>query len=363
MLIGLACGGTGGHIFPGLATASVLRDRGHEVVLWLAGKDVEQTAVQDWPGEVLTVPAEGFPSGISFRAVAVTARLVRAVTSCTALMRKQKPDALLAMGSYASVGPVCAALRLHVPYVLHEANVLPGRAVSLFSRWADSVAASFEETRFYMRRKNLVVTGMPLRAELAQAVGQPEKFRLDRDLFTVLVMGGSRGAVQVNEVVSEALCRAGQAGLKLQVIHLAGLHDHGELESAYQAAGVAHTVHGFAQDMASLYAATDLAICRAGAATCAELSAFGVPALLIPYPHAANDHQMANARAMEKAGAADVVSEHDLSVDWLVDYVSERVRTPSRLASMSAASRKRATRNGAEALADVVEGVAQGAGN
>jgi len=337
-----------------LATASVLMDRGHQVVLWMAGKDVERTAVKDWQGPVVTVQAEGMPSGFSLNAVRGAWNLLKASSACTRLMRERRPDVLLAMGSYASVGPVCAALRLRVPIVLHEANVLPGRTIALFSRWAASVAASFEETRYYMKRKNLVITGMPLRRELdlAAAAAKPQ---LDRNRFTVLVMGGSRGAKRLNEVASSALCAAAERGRDIQVIHLAGVQDESALKEIYAGAGVAASVHGFTSDMAAIYAVTDLAICRAGAATCAELCAFGVPALLVPYPYASHDHQTMNARALEKAGAADVVAEKDLSEDWLEDYLLDCLQAPGRLARMSAASKRRAMHRGAEALADVVE--------
>ena len=167
--IALACGGTGGHIFPGLATAEELKRRGHEVSLWMAGRNVEAPAVHGWSGPVITVRAEGLPSGLSPRALVSGAKLLKACWSCRKKMRQNKPDVLLAMGSYASVGPVAAALSLRVPVVLHEANVLPGRAVALFSRWAAAVAGCFEETRFYLRRKDLVITGMPIRAELERA--------------------------------------------------------------------------------------------------------------------------------------------------------------------------------------------------
>lgn len=360
MNVALACGGTGGHIFPGLATASVLQDRGHSVVLWLAGKDVEQTAVEGWPGEVITVPADGYPPSFSFRGVSVTWSLCKAAVGCTKRMRQAPPDVLLAMGSYASVGPVCAAFRLHVPVVLHEANVLPGRAIALFSRWATTVAASFEETRYYLRRRNLVVTGMPLRWELdAKSVSVPPE--LDRNLLTILVMGGSRGAQRLNEVASEAVMRLHAQGLRLQVIHLSGWEVEQKLKEQYAAAGLPAEVFGFAQDMASVYRSTDLAICRAGASTCSELAAFGVPALLVPYPYASQNHQTMNAKALEKAGGADVIAERDFSVDWLIDYISECFHTPARLARMSAAMKKRAMSRGAEALADVVERAARAA--
>lgn len=357
--IALACGGTGGHIFPGLATAEVLRERGHQVDLWLAGKDVESEAVAGWEGPIYTVPSEGFMHGFSPRSVATAWRLLGSARRCVDLMRQNLPRVLLGMGSYASVGPVYAAMRLNVPFVLHEANVLPGRAVSLFSRWAASVAGSFEETRYYLRRRPLVVTGMPMRRGLAEAAAQPRVPPLDSDRLTLLVMGGSRGAHTLNEVATRAICRCHDLGHKLQVIHLTGREDEAMVRSSYEEHRVPSEVQAFKRDMASTYVSADLAICRSGASTCSELSAFGVPALLVPYPHAANDHQTANARAMEKTGAADVVAEKDLSVDWLKDYIAQCILAPGRLARMSAATRRRAGVQGASALADLVVQVAK----
>ena len=354
MKVAIACGGTGGHVFPGLATAEVLRARGMTVELWLAGKDVEESAVRGWKGPVHTVRAEGLPSGFSPRALRAAWKLFRAALSCTAIMKRDRPDVLLAMGSYASAGPICAALWLRIPVVLHEANVLPGRTVSHFSRWAAAVAGSFEETRFYLRRKDLVVTGMPLRGDLESAALQAPPEHLKRDLFTVVVMGGSRGAHKLNDVVAAALVQVHRNGHPVQAIHVAGVTDEEAVRRIYADAGVSATVYGFTRDMAAIYAAADLAICRSGAATCAELSAFAVPALLVPYPFAANDHQTLNARALEKIGAADVVPERDLSVPWLVDYIVGCMRTPGRLAKMSAAAKSRARESSAQALAELV---------
>ena len=354
--IALACGGTGGHIFPGLATADVLQQRGHHVTLWLAGKDVETPAVQGWSGAVITVPAQGLPTGWSPRVVAALWRLWRARATCIACMRAAPPDVLLAMGSYASVGPVTAALRLQTPVVLHEANVLPGRAIRLLARWARAVAASFEETRYYLRRRQPVVTGMPIRRELAEAcqrLPRPEPGAP----WTLMVLGGSRGAHQLNMAATEAVCRLRAQGVPLRVTHLTGAADEGAVAAAYQEAGVEHVVHPFTADVAPLYAAAHLALCRSGASTCAELLAFGVPALLVPYPHATGNHQMANAQALVKLGAADVVSERNLTVAWLVDYLASCFRTPERLTRMSTAARAHGAANGAAALADLVERV------
>ena len=345
-------------MLPGLATAEILEDRGHQVVLWMAGKAGEVRLAEEWTGPVVTVSAEGFSSPAPKQAMSSAFSLMRAARTCTGLMRRNRPDILLGMGSYASVGPVWAAMRLKIPFVLHEANVLPGRAVSLFSRRAAAIAGSFEETRYYLRRKDLVLTGMPLRRHLASAARDQGHRALDPNQLTVLVMGGSHGAAVLNDVVTQALVEAGQVGHQFQVIHLAGEREASAVRERYAAGRIPAAVYGFAREMAEVYSRTDLAICRSGAATCAELSAFGVPALLVPYPFASKDHQMANARAMEKVGAADVVPEDDLGVSWLKDYVGQSIQTPSRLARMSAATRQRAQDRGAEALADLLEQVA-----
>jgi UDP-N-acetylglucosamine--N-acetylmuramyl-(pentapeptide) pyrophosphoryl-undecaprenol N-acetylglucosamine transferase len=359
--VGLACGGTGGHIFPGLATAEVLRAGGHEVTLWLAGKGVESAALPSWSGPVETVPAEGFVSGLSLRSLATGLKLLRAVRACTAAMDRNPPDVVLAMGSYACAGPVGAAMRLAVPFVLHESNVIPGRAISLFSHWAAAVACAFEETHYYARRTDLVLTGMPLRREIAAGAGAAAGRPAGRP-FTVLVMGGSQGARALNTVVPEALAEAAARTGPLRVEHLAGRDDAERVRAAYAEARVDASVHAFVTDMAAAYGRADLAICRAGAATCAELCAFGVPAILVPLPGAIRGHQRMNAQAMARRGAADMVPESELTASWLAGYVQQALGDPGRLERMRAAARAHAIVDGAERLARLVEGVGAGHG-
>ncbi len=353
--IGLACGGTGGHVFPGLATAEVLRDRGHKVTLWLVGKDVEQEAVRHWTGPIVNIPAEGFSTLFSFRVLVVAWKLHRAARRCYKIMKEEPPDVLLAMGSYASVGPVRAAMKLKIPIILHEANVIPGRAVVFLSRWATTMAASFEETRYYLKGKDLQVTGMPLRRGLTPSAGHRNASASDRKKeLTILVMGGSRSAQKINEVASQALCKVHQQGYPFHVIHLPGIEDEASVKRRYVTHGISHEVFPFAHDMISIYTLTDLAICRSGASTCAEVLAFSVPALFIPYPYATRNHQTLNARALEKRGAVDVVDEKDVGVDWLVEYIADCLQTPKRLAKMSAVSSRISSHNASEALADLV---------
>lgn len=354
----LACGGTGGHIFPGLATGVVLRDRGHRVTLWLAGKDVETSAISGWDGPVHTVPAEGFASGLpGWRTVRASVSMLRATRVCRRSMAGERPDALLAMGSYASVGPARAAFSLDVPVVLHESNVIPGRAVAMLSRHAATVAAVFEETRYYLPRSEIAITGMPMRREMIERHAQPSD-KPPGGLFTVLVTGGSRGAQRLNELVPESVRLLGGERRAMRFLHLTGRADEGRVRAEYEEAGVAHEVHAFTHDIASLYRQADLAICRSGAATCAELMLFALPGLLVPYPYAARNHQFANATALAKHGAADMVEEKDLECGWLAEYLAGMMRARARLARMRAAMSRGGRTDAAEALADLVERMA-----
>ncbi len=355
--VAIACGGTGGHIFPGLATGHALIERGHEVTLWMAGKDVESDAVKSWPGKIVTIPSEGFQFGLSLRSLKTVFRLYQAYRRALPLMRRQAPDVVLAMGSYASFGPVKAAARQGIPYVLHEANLVPGRAVSFLARKADTIATSFEKTSYYLKHHHISVTGMPLRKALQSASGQSRVERLPDAPLRILVMGGSRGAQVLNETVPQAIAAAAEKGLKLEVEHVAGLQDKETVEAVYSRLGANARVYQFVQDMENKYLCADLAICRSGAATCAELAIFGVPALLVPYPYAVRDHQMSNARALQDSGAADVVAQADLSATWLRDYLLSVSQQPERLEHMAAAMKKRAQTNAAERLAELLEQV------
>jgi UDP-N-acetylglucosamine--N-acetylmuramyl-(pentapeptide) pyrophosphoryl-undecaprenol N-acetylglucosamine transferase len=346
--IAIACGGTGGHIFPGLATARVLRERGHHVTLWLAGNDGENTALQGWEGRIVTIPSEGFQFG-AFRSVLTAFRIAAAVFRCWLIMLRHQPDVVLAMGSYASIGP-CLAARLHgIPYILHEANAVPGRAVKLLARKARAIAICFEETRYHLKGTNAVSAGMPLRPEI-----QKTGVRSQESGFHLLVMGGSLGAHAINEMVSEAVCALKNPAVS--VTHLTGVADEKSVAERYRAAGVKAEVYAFTHDMVSLYEKAALAICRSGASTCAELGVFSLPALLIPYPHAASDHQTANARALEKFGAADVIQQNAMTVEWLKGYLAAQIDEPSRLEKMRARSAARnVPLNAAAILAGVVE--------
>ncbi len=352
----MACGGTGGHIFPGLATARALRARGHHVTLWLSGKRVENDALKGWMGPIITISSEGFQFG-PFRSVLTAIRIGIAVIRCWIGMLRHRPDVVLAMGGYSSIGPCFAARLCSIPVVLHEANAVPGRAILFLAGKAASIAICFEETRFHLKGLQLVTTGMPLREELRIS---NKECRISKDGFSLLVMGGSAGAHAINDMVSEAVCSLSDCAL--HVTHLSGEADEKTVSDRYKKAAVNATVHAFTQEMAPLYETADLAICRAGASTCAELGVFGIPALLIPYPHAASDHQTANARALEKLGAADLIQQADCTVEWLTDYIRTQMDDSARLKKMRRRALRKNSLHAAEKLADLVESSSWNAG-
>ncbi len=225
----VACGGTGGHVFPGLAVARELSRRGHAVDVWFSGRDIEASTLGSWEGPVFATGAKQ----LSLRALP---HVCRSFFKCCSALRQKRPNALLAMGSYSSLPPVVAARTQGVPVVLHEANAVPGKAVELLSRLAVLTATSFDETAKWLPGRALVKTGLPVRTELA---GERRFEEIPGGLFTVLITGGSQGARRVNELASQAMCLLKQAGVNdFFVIHQTGAADLCRVQNAYEAAGV-----------------------------------------------------------------------------------------------------------------------------
>jgi len=343
----VACGGTGGHVFPGLAVANELRRRGHAVEVWLSGRDVEGASLCSWDGPV-------FSTGARQLSVRTLPSVARAFFASLKGLKRLKPDAVLAMGSYSSLPPVMAARFLHVPVVLHEANAVPGKAVEFLSRVAALTAVSFEETVQWLPGRKVLYTGLPVRGDLA---GQPRFEEIPEGLFTVFVTGGSQGARRVNELVSQAMCLLKEAGVDdFFVIHQCGVADEKRVKAAYAAAGVRSRVCAFLPEMGKAYASADLVICRAGASTCFELCLLGKPALLIPLPTAVRNHQHLNAAALVRCGGADEGNQQELSGRSLMRYVQNKKVNPNLLTRMSQAVKALAVPDAAARVADALEG-------
>lgn len=356
MKVVVACGGTGGHAFPGLAVAEELRLRGHEVVIWNSGRDIESSVMRSWDGPVFSTGAKQLKLANAFS-------ILRSIIRCRREMSKAKPDALLAMGSYSSLPPVLAAKSRGVKIFLHEANTVPGKAVDFLSRFANVVAISFEETTRYMPGVKTVRTGLPVRSCMAE--GKRFSF-IPPDAFVVFVTGGSQGAHAVNDMLKEALVmlkreldrRGDGAKRALYAIHQTGAADEAAVIAEYSKVSLPARVHAFENEMANAMASADVVVARAGASTCFELALCGKPALLIPLPTSMRNHQHHNADAFARRGAADEGIQADLSPKQVFRYLLDKYDHPERLARMSAKMKELAVPDAAARVADIVEGKA-----
>lgn len=352
MKIVVACGGTGGHAFPGLAVAEELVKRGHEVTVWDSGRDVESSVMKRWKGAVFSTGARPLAAKNAFA-------ILRSIWRCRREMRRTRPDALLAMGSYSSLPPVLAARVCGVKVYLHEANTVPGKAVDLLSRFAETVAISFALTTRFLPGAKTVLTGLPVRADIVSGTRFPF---IPPNAFVVFVTGGSQGAHAVNVLLADALVMlkkdlaAAGAARPLYVIHQTGVKDEGLVMAAYAAAGLPSRVHAFEDEMANAFASADVVVARAGASTCFELAACGKPAFLIPLPSALRDHQHFNAEAFAAAGAADEGVQAKLSARAVCRYLRHKYDHPEALAGQAAKMKALATPDAAARVADLVTG-------
>lgn len=344
----IACGGTGGHLFPGMAVGRLLLEHGHSVLLWLAGKAIERSAASGWPGPVETLELE-WSSSLSACALPRTMfRFLCAWRHARKGLHAFHPDVLLAMGSRSSLIPVLAARAGRVPVVLHEANVVPGRAIRILSRLCKTtVAISFADTARYLPGRALVHTGYPLRP---LPVHNPLPGLPAGPNPLILVMGGSQGASRVNALALDAFRLLHAQHHAFRILHLAGEREADSVRSAYTAYGLPALVLGFLRDMGAAYAAADIAISRAGAGSCSELALFGIPTLFIPYPYAGN-HQRFNAALFEKKGAGRLFIEKELTPQRLADAIAFYLDNPTAREQARIAARQLAWPDATERVA------------
>lgn len=334
----IACGGTGGHLFPGMAVAGELRSLGASVCLMISPKQVDQHAVRQAGGmEVVTLPTVGWQRGRRLR-FAMT--LLRSAAQTRARFRRERPDAVLSMGGFTGAGPVLAARSLGIPVYLHESNAVPGRANRRLARFAREVFVGFPGAAGGFRRGATCV-GTPVRPQFtrAEAAGCRRLLGLDPARPVVVVAGGSQGASGINDLVIRTLPGVKSLLPQWQWVHLSGVPDEGAVRQAYHDAGIVARVHGFFEQMEVALGAASAVVSRAGASSLAEIAAMRTPAFLVPYPHATDNHQFHNAAAFEATGAAVIGEQSRLKPESLlaalcpmVDDLAARARMQNALA-------------------------------
>ena len=354
----IACGGTGGHLFPGLAVAETLHERGHEVLLFVSEKEIDTTALRDHPEfRAEKLPSIGMPSNIISPAfIGFIRRFWESYSQCKKIYRKFRPSVVLGMGGFTSTAPILAARMKGLPCFVHESNTIPGRANRLASKFATSVLIGFEESRQRFPSANCINTGTPVRRNLGNPLERADAmkvFGLDPSRQTLLVTGGSQGASGINQLLFKSAPIL--AGSGIQIIHLTGKNDDRLAAANYQRDDIPHYVAPFHHRMEEAYSASDLVISRAGASSLSEISKFGLPSILIPYPFATDDHQKANAEIYSKAGAAELVAEKEASPETFANLIATLLKDSDKRDKMSAMARKIAPGAAASNVADVME--------
>jgi UDP-N-acetylglucosamine--N-acetylmuramyl-(pentapeptide) pyrophosphoryl-undecaprenol N-acetylglucosamine transferase len=347
----LAGGGTGGHVIPALAIANELKKSyGAELLFVGTARGIENRLVPA-AGYPLKLVRVGALKNVSLMTRAKTAFVLpRAVWDASRTLNEFAPDVVIGVGGYASGPAMLAALVKHVPTLAFEPNVVPGFANRVVARFVSGAAVHFEETAKYFHHAE--VTGVPVRHAFFEI---PPK----RDgTPTLLVFGGSQGAHAINQAMIRCLPELERQAPAIHIIHQTGEGDYNDALAAHGAAHSSAEVSKFIEDMPAAFARADLVVCRSGASTVAEIAAAGKPAIFVPFPRAADDHQRVNAEALAREGAAVVVEESKLEGVWLAETISTLLQDAGTLHRMSAAARSLAHPNAARDIAAMAARIA-----
>ena len=349
----IMAGGTGGHVFPALAVADELRSRGIPVV-WLGTKTgIESRLVPQAGYPIEWMSITGLRGKSTLTLLLAPVRIAMACWQALGVLLRIKPCAVLGMGGFASGPGGLMAWLIRKPLLVHEQNAIAGMTNKILARFADVVLQAFPAVF-----KHAKTTGNPVRQSICEIDDPESRFsrrveqqHSQQQKLRLLVIGGSLGAVKLNEIVPLALSEINKDE-RPEVIHQTGLKNIESAKAAYSDAGVEAKVEAFIDDMRAVYEWADLVICRAGAMTVFELAAAGIASILVPYPYAVDDHQTHNAYYLEKTGAAIIKQQDELSTDWLVDVINDFSRNRKKLLDMAVAARKLAIPGSAKTIAD-----------
>jgi len=344
----MAGGGTGGHVIPALAVARELRNRGYEVYFVGTQRGAESRLV----------PADGFPLELVQLGGLMNVGVMTKVSSLWGLMRStwiqfrrfsaRRPSAVFSMGGYVAGPPVLAAVLHGIPLVVMEPNAVPGFTNRHIARWVKRALVSFSETQRYFPPGRAELTGRPVRDEFFAIPPKPKAATL-----TVLITGGSQGSRTLNLAARDSWARFKAAGTAVRLVHQTGALMFEELKPEWDRAGLEGEMSAFISDMPAAFAQADLIICRSGG-TVSEIAAAGKPSVMIPFPFAADQHQLRNAEAFERAGASRMFLDKDWNGERMFQVVTELMADRGQLAAMGEAARKLARPGAAARAADVL---------
>ena len=347
----IAGGGTGGHVFPAVCIAEefIRSVSDSDVVFVGAVSGIENRIIPELGFRLLSLNV----GGLRGKKIVERLRNIKdafiAVKNSFSILQKEKPDAVLGVGGYASGPLILSARIMKYPTAIHEQNSIPGLTNKILGKFVDRVFLSFEEAGKFFKKEKAVFSGMPVR----KSVIGTDSIENKNNKFTVLVIGGSQGARGLNRVFAE-MTKSNWMRDNLKIIHQTGQHDFNEIKQLYHNEKIDAEVFDFIKNMGWAYSVANLVIARAGASTLAELSATCKPSILIPYPYAAGDHQRMNADAFVKAGAAEVILEKELTPAFLEKRIKALADAPGMLEKMSRGARSLYKRDAAN---KIVEGI------
>jgi UDP-N-acetylglucosamine--N-acetylmuramyl-(pentapeptide) pyrophosphoryl-undecaprenol N-acetylglucosamine transferase len=351
MKVIIAGGGTGGHLFPGIAIAEefLRRDQTSSILFVGTNRGLEKRVLSKMGFNLHTLDVEGIKGRGIAKALGAILKIPRSLVESYRLIRQFCPDIVIGVGGYASGPAVMTARLMGIKTAVAEQNALPGITNRILGRIVDRIFLTFPETKKWFPEKKIIASGNPVRAAFLTGIRESEK---KAGKFTILIFGGSQGAHGINLAVLDSLPYLTKIKDKLKVIHQTGSDDLDSILLHYKSCGMDAEVLPFIIDMAQAFRSADLLICRAGATSIAEITASGKAAVLIPLPHAANDHQTKNAEALVKAGAAVMMREKDIGGKTLAETIEKFYRHPELIREMEAIS---ASLGNVKAAADIVD--------
>jgi len=379
----IAAGGTGGHITPGLAIGSMLKNEGHEVLFIGTEKGLEKDLIPKAGFEIKYIHASGLVSDFQGKLEALD-NLNKGVVDCLKIISDEKPNMCIGTGGYVTAPLMLAALRKKIPTLIHESNALPGKTTKLVSRRINEVCVGFEETKNKLKRGNIVVTGNPNKMGLNNLTKEEAKSKIGVNNKLLLIFGGSQGAKKINETIIDAIEKTKFNGY--DVIYATGPKNYDDVKNALKEFvtkiydvtededsitlsvntnsltlttnedGISKDVKTvqnsnriiikkFIYNMEEVMKASDLVVCRSGALTCSEIAEVGVASILIPFPFAAENHQFYNAKTLENVGAGEIIEEKNLTTELLVERINSIMNNDDLLVNMAENSKKLRTGN------------------